>query len=77
MRELQACGFRLAASSWLYESPPAYVTEQPRFLNAAVAGTLGGEGPASPEALLDALKATPFPLSPSSFPSGPVLCSPT
>lgn len=29
----------IVATSWIYETPPAYVTDQPSFLNAALVGT--------------------------------------
>ena len=29
----------ITATSWVYETPPAYVTDQPPFLNAALVGT--------------------------------------
>ncbi len=50
---MAAAGITLTRHSRLYASPPAYVTDQPPFLNAAVAGTTR----LPPAALLRALKA--------------------
>lgn len=44
---------QVVRQSRLYESAPAYVTDQPRFVNGALAALT----PLQPLALLDALKA--------------------
>jgi len=56
--------------SAIYETPPAYVTDQPAFLNAVLLGTTGLE----PLALLRALKQTEIELGREpSFRNGPRL----
>jgi 2-amino-4-hydroxy-6-hydroxymethyldihydropteridine diphosphokinase len=42
----------ITATSWIYETPPAYVTDQPPFLNAALVGMTR----LTPDALLIKLK---------------------
>jgi len=49
---LAEAGVRVSASSSLYETPPMYDTDQPKFLNAVVRA----ETELSPEDLLTALK---------------------
>ena len=52
LRSLAATGVHVAATSRLFDTAPAHVTDQPRFLNAVVAVTTELE----PGALLDAVK---------------------
>ena len=68
--------FQVARQSRLYESAPAYVTDQPRFVNAALAVTTA----LPPRELLAALKAIevrlplkilPKPRLPGKIPAGP------
>ena len=49
-------GFELDAHSSLYETAPAYVEDQDKFLNAACVGTFPEEIGGDPLALLDGLK---------------------
>ncbi len=51
-RESLAEHMSITALSPIYETPPAYVTDQPSFLNAAITGTTGLE----PQALLFTVK---------------------
>ncbi|RIK44443.1 MAG: hypothetical protein DCC55_02545 [Chloroflexi bacterium] len=53
LREMRAY-LTVEATSFLYETPPAYVTDQPKFLNAVCRVTT----PLSPHELLAALEAT-------------------
>lgn len=50
-------GFELDAHSSLYETAPAYVLDQEKFLNAACVGTFPAEVAEDPLRLLDGLKA--------------------
>jgi 2-amino-4-hydroxy-6-hydroxymethyldihydropteridine diphosphokinase len=49
-------GFELHAHSSLYETPPAYVTDQGKFLNAACVGSFPTEVARDALTLLDGLK---------------------
>jgi len=49
-------GFELHAHSSLYETPPAYVTDQGKFLNAACVGTFPNDVGSDALRLLDGLK---------------------
>ena len=50
-------GFELHAHSSLYETAPAYVEDQGKFLNAACVGSFPDDVARDPLALLDGLKA--------------------
>ena len=52
LKLMSACGIQVTKHASLYESAPAYVTDQPLFLNSAVSARCS----LSPHALLAALK---------------------